>query len=65
MIQFVGNNDHPSEVKRIESWAERINDWRSQGLETVYFGYDQHDYDNYPKVYKKAKEIFASAGLIT
>src|SRR5690606_23265909 len=64
MIRFVGNSGHPSEIPRLQAWAERISTWRDQGIEKVYFGFDQHDYKTYPDAYKVAEEIFASGGLL-
>ena len=35
-IRYVGAN-HPSDVKRLEDWIERIKEWRKEGLEKLYF----------------------------
>lgn len=35
-IRYVGAN-HPSDVKRLDDWIERIKNWRKEGLEKLYF----------------------------
>jgi uncharacterized protein YecE (DUF72 family) len=42
-IRFVGNNLHRSDYRRIDAWAERIAEWKQQGIESVYFFIHQHD----------------------
>jgi uncharacterized protein YecE (DUF72 family) len=42
-IRFVGNSLHPTDYSRIDDWVGRILEWRSQGLEKLYFFMHQHD----------------------
>ena len=35
-VRYVGAN-HPSDYPRLDDWLERITDWKSQGLEKLYF----------------------------
>jgi uncharacterized protein YecE (DUF72 family) len=42
-IRFVGNALHPTDYVRMEAWVERIKQWRTQGLQSVYFGMHQSD----------------------
>jgi len=35
-IRYVGAN-HPSDIKRLDDWLERISQWREQGLQKLYF----------------------------
>ncbi|MDI1256821.1 MAG: DUF72 domain-containing protein [Flavobacterium sp.] len=35
-IRYVGAN-HPSDLSRLDEWAERIEKWRSEGLQKLYF----------------------------
>lgn len=37
MIRFVGNGLHPSDYTRIHNWVKRLDQWREQGMESVYF----------------------------
>ncbi|MDT3402546.1 DUF72 domain-containing protein [Mucilaginibacter terrae] len=42
-LRFVGNALHPTDYVRIESWIERIKEWRKKGLQSVYLGMHQSD----------------------
>jgi uncharacterized protein YecE (DUF72 family) len=42
-VRFVGNSLHKSDYARIDSWIERIEEWRAKGLNTVYFYMHQHE----------------------
>ena len=35
-VRYVGAN-HPSDLSRLDEWAERIEKWRSEGLQQLYF----------------------------
>ncbi len=35
-IRYVGAN-HPSDLQRLDDWVERIQKWRSEGLQQLYF----------------------------
>lgn len=35
-VRYVGAN-HPSDVSRLDDWADRIADWRKLGLNKIYF----------------------------
>jgi len=35
-IRYVGAN-HPSDIDRLDKWAERIEKWRKEGLQKLYF----------------------------
>ncbi|HYH56348.1 MAG TPA: DUF72 domain-containing protein, partial [Anseongella sp.] len=35
-VRYVGAN-HPSDYTRLDNWLERIENWRSSGLQTLYF----------------------------
>ncbi|MCB0375366.1 MAG: DUF72 domain-containing protein [Sinomicrobium sp.] len=37
MVRFVGNNLDPTDFSRIDTWAERIKQWFSQGLQEIFF----------------------------
>ncbi len=37
VIRFVGNGLHPTDYKRIDMWVTQLQQWFSQGLQTVYF----------------------------
>jgi uncharacterized protein YecE (DUF72 family) len=37
LVRFVGNNLHPSDRTRLEAWADRIAEWKEQGLRALDF----------------------------
>jgi uncharacterized protein YecE (DUF72 family) len=37
LIRFTGNELHPSDYTRIDSWVERVASWIDRGIEEVYF----------------------------
>lgn len=37
LIRFIGNDLHPSDSTRMQSWAERFKKWSDQGLQKVFF----------------------------
>lgn len=43
-IRFVGNDLHPSDYTRIDSWVHRLQEWVNLGLQEVYFF--MHEPDN-------------------
>ena len=36
-IRFVGNALHPTDYTRIDSWIERLKEWKEQGLQSLWF----------------------------
>lgn len=44
MVRFVGNGLHPTDFSRIDEWIQRIQQWRDQGLQRLYFF--PHEPDN-------------------
>lgn len=42
-IRFTGNSLHETDYKRLDDWSERIQYWRDQGLEEIYFFLHQPD----------------------
>lgn len=57
-IRYVGNNLHPTDFLRIDSWVDRINDWIQQGLREIYFFIHNHEEKNSPVIAKYAIEAF-------
>jgi len=57
-IRFVGNNLHPTDFKRIDSWVKRIKSWMDKGLKEVYFFIHNHEELNSPELCKYAIEQF-------
>jgi uncharacterized protein YecE (DUF72 family) len=47
-IRFVGNGLHPTDFSRIDAWADRLADWKNQGLNKIYFFLHQHDEKDTP-----------------
>lgn len=42
-IRYVGNGLTKGDYERIDSWVERIKQWRDMGLQSVWFFMHQHD----------------------
>ena len=42
-IRFVGNSLHATDYARVDEWVHRILQWRTQGLQSVWFIMHQHD----------------------
>jgi uncharacterized protein YecE (DUF72 family) len=57
-IRFVGNNMHPSDFKRLDSWVDRIKTWIDSGLREIYFFIHNHEELNSPELCKYAIEQF-------
>ncbi len=57
-IRFVGNNMHPTDFIRIDSWADRIKSWIDQGLKEIYFFIHNHEELNSPELCRYAIEQF-------
>lgn len=47
-IRFVGNGLHPTDYSRIDEWVDRLADWTSKGLQSIYFFLHQHDEKDTP-----------------
>lgn len=44
MLRFVGNDLHPTDYERIQSWTRRLREWTAAGLQEIYFF--THEPDN-------------------
>jgi len=42
-IRFVGNSLHKTDYARVDEWVARIQQWQTQGLQSVWFFMHQHD----------------------
>jgi uncharacterized protein YecE (DUF72 family) len=42
-IRFVGNSLHKTDYTRVDEWVDRIQQWQTQGLQSVWFFMHQHD----------------------
>ena len=42
-IRFVGNGLHPTDYARIDEWIDRIIQWKTMGLRSLWFFMHQHD----------------------
>ncbi len=49
-VRFLGNNLHPTDLRRIDDWAERLCGWADEGLERVYFFVHQPDERRSPEL---------------
>jgi len=59
-IRFVGNNLHPSDFVRINSWADKLSIWMEQGAQKIWFFIHQHDEQYTPELANYTAEIFNS-----
>ena len=57
-IRFVGNNLHPTDFTRIDSWITRFRSWINNGLKEIYFFIHNHEERNSPELGKYAIEQF-------
>lgn len=57
-IRFVGNNMHPTDFSRIDSWVDRIKTWIDSGLKEIYFFIHNHEELNSPELCQYAIEQF-------
>lgn len=57
-IRFVGANLHPTDFTRIDSWAERLDEWIGKGLREIYFFVHQSEEAHSPKLCRYAIETF-------
>ncbi len=63
-IRFVGNNIHPTDYPRIDSWIERMGKWMKEGIHEIYFMMHQHDESNTPVISEyMIKKMNAELGL--
>lgn len=65
-VRFVANDGHPTDETRIIEWAKRIQSWKKQGLQEVYFFLHSWDDNELLLVAKRAIELFnqhCDAGL--
>ncbi|MDG1262576.1 MAG: DUF72 domain-containing protein [Flavobacteriales bacterium] len=49
MLRFGGNNLHPTDDERLESWVLRIQEWQANGLDSVFLLMHQPDSINTPE----------------
>ncbi|MEP7258060.1 MAG: DUF72 domain-containing protein, partial [Flavitalea sp.] len=57
-IRYVGNNLHPTDFPRIDSWVDRIHEWIEKGLREIYFFIHNHEERNTPVIAQYAIEQF-------
>jgi uncharacterized protein YecE (DUF72 family) len=57
-IRYVGNDLHPTDFKRIDSWVEKIHDWMNKGMKEIYFFIHNHEEVFSPELAKYAAEQF-------
>ncbi len=59
LIRFVANNLHPTDLTRIDAWADRIKVWMDKGLKEAYFFVHNKEELNTPELCKYAVERFS------
>lgn len=43
MVRFIGNDLHPSDISRMQAWAERLKEWTDLKLQRIFFFIHQPD----------------------
>jgi len=57
VLRFGGYEGHPSDDRRMEDWCARMEEWRAQGLRSVYFLVHQPDSIRTPDTCRRFAEI--------
>ncbi len=57
-VRFVGNGLHPTDFTRVDAWAQRLSEWLSAGLSTVYFWVHEPDNVQAPTMARYAIQQF-------
>jgi len=57
-IRFVGNNLHPTDYARVDSWADRLKTWVDKGLREIYFFIHTHNEQHSPELGRYVVEQF-------
>lgn len=42
-IRFVGNGLHPTDYTRVDDWVQRMKEWKTQGIQRIWFFMHQHE----------------------
>jgi uncharacterized protein YecE (DUF72 family) len=52
MIRFVANSKHPTDYLRLNSWIERLKEWKAKGLRSAWFFIHSYDETFAPEIAK-------------
>jgi uncharacterized protein YecE (DUF72 family) len=50
MIRFVANSKHPTDFVRLDSWIERLKEWKAKGLRSAWFFIHSYDESFAPEI---------------
>ena len=64
LIRFVGNELHPTDFSRLQSWARRIEEWSQQGLGPFYFFIHQPEEKGYIELTERLHQNLSHHPLI-
>jgi uncharacterized protein YecE (DUF72 family) len=53
LIRFTGNELHPSDFTRLDSWIDRLGSWVDRGIEEIYFYIHQPTEQEVPELLKE------------
>ncbi len=63
IVRFIGNDLHPTDEQRLHLWAERLHQWKTQGLSETFFFLHETDDLLCPEVTVVAQKVFQQRGL--
>ena len=64
MIRFVANSKHPTDYTRLDSWVDRLKDWKAKGLKSAWFFVHSYDETYAPEIaVYLMKKLNAELGL--
>ncbi|MBC9934946.1 DUF72 domain-containing protein [Chitinophaga qingshengii] len=61
-LRFVTKGGHPLDVTRLHAWKERIDTWKEQGLQDIYFFLHVHQGQYEADFYQTVRTVFGLAG---
>lgn len=61
-LRFVTKGGHPLDAVRLKAWKERLDIWKGQGLQDLYFFLHVHDGKYEADFYQEVRAVFGLAG---
>ncbi|MFB6457808.1 DUF72 domain-containing protein [Chitinophaga sp. Hz27] len=57
-LRFVTKGDHHNDIKRLEEWLPRLEEWKAAGLEETWFFLHVHEGEHEANFYKEVRSLF-------
>ncbi|SKA36180.1 Uncharacterized conserved protein YecE, DUF72 family [Chitinophaga eiseniae] len=61
-LRFVTQGGHPLDLTRLQAWKKRLDIWKGQGLQDLYFFLHVHDGKYEADFYQEVRTVFGLAG---